>query len=59
MPTLEWKAEVCKRKKLLGLDNRTLALRAGLSKSVVDKYLSGNYPNEWPREQIEQALGMR
>ena len=59
MPTLEWKAEVCKRKKLLGLNNRTLALRAGLSKSAVDKYLSGNYPNEQPRAQIEHALGMR
>lgn len=59
MPTIEWKAEVCKRKMMLGWNNRTLALHAGLSKGVVDKYLSGHYPNELPREQIEQALGMR
>lgn len=59
MPTIEWKAEVAKRKMMLGWGNRELALHAGLSKGVVDKYMSGHYPNETPKERIETALGMR
>ena len=58
MPTVEWKAEVAKRKKLLGWNNRELAIRAGLSYGVVSKYLSGCYPNDIPKESIEKALGM-
>lgn len=58
MPTVEWKAEVAKRKKLLGWNNRDLAIHAGLSQGVVNKYLSGHYPNDIPKEPIERALGM-
>ena len=59
MPTLAGKAEVAKRKLMLGWGIRELALHAGLSKGVVDKYMSGHYPNETPKELIETALGMR
>lgn len=54
-----WKAEATKRKVERNWTNRDLALRAGLSLSQVNNYMAGNYPNDYPKEPIERALGMR
>lgn len=54
-----WKGEATKLKVQRGWTNRDLALQAGLSLSQVNSYMSGNYPNDYPRAPIEKALGMR
>jgi lambda repressor-like predicted transcriptional regulator len=54
-----WKGEATKLKVQRGWTNRDLALRAGLSLSQVNNYMAGSYPNDYPREPIERALGMR
>lgn len=54
-----WKGRAEQKKIELQLTNRALALRAGLSLSQVNQYMSGIYPNDNPREPIERALGMR
>ena len=54
-----WKGEATKRQVERGWTNRDLALRAGLSLSQVNNYMAGSYPNDYPKEPIERALGMR
>ncbi len=56
---LRWKGRAEQRKVELGLTNRDVALRAGLSTSQVNKFMAGTYPNDIPRESIERVLGMR
>nr|DAO40347.1 MAG TPA: Regulatory protein [Caudoviricetes sp.] len=53
-----WKAEVKKRMILRGWTYRDLARETGFSKSVIDRYMTGSYSNDKPRERIERALGM-
>lgn len=57
--TPEWKASVLYQMTLRSWTCGDLAKAAGLSKSVVHKYVSGHYNYDTPRLPIEQALGMR
>nr|MBP7955838.1 hypothetical protein [Faecalibacterium sp.] len=55
----EWKAEAVKQKTLRGWNYSQLAKAAGLGVGQVQKYMTGKYHNDNPREPIERALGMR
>ena len=55
----EWKAEAVKKKTLRGWNYSQLAKAAGLGVGQVQKYMTGKYHNDNPREPIERALGMR
>ena len=54
-----WKGEATKLKVQHGWTNRELAVAAPMSIYQVNNYMSGNYPNDYPKEPIERALGMR
>ena len=46
-------------RKLRGWNYSQLAKAAGLGVGQVQKYMTGKYHNDNPREPIERALGMR
>ena len=54
----EWKAEAVKQKTLRGWNYSQLAKRQAWRRQV-QKYMTGKYHNDNPREPIERALGMR
>lgn len=56
--SVTWKAEAVKQLALRGWTYNDLARETGLSKSVINRYMSGNYFNDNPRLPIERALGM-
>lgn len=56
--SVTWKAEVVKQLALRGWTYNDLARETGLSRSVINRYMSGNYSNDNPRSLIDRALGM-
>lgn len=56
--SVTWKAEAVKQLALRGWTYEDLARETGLSRSVINRYMSGNYTNDNPRSLIDRALGM-